>query len=111
MAAVPSQATEAEPVPVPVLKKRATRRKPGLLFPTMKVEIQTVSKGHKLPCCECSPERLPIERRLFVKYGSGRHQTSEVRCKVHGTEWLRHRGQEITRAIQYLSTGEGECRL
>ena len=87
----------------------ATRRKPGLWHSARKVEVEDVKPAHSKKCDVCGVQ--PTERRLVVTSGSGRHQTKTTLCIDCGVEWLKDRGEEVKRAVDFLKTGEGEIRL
>lgn len=85
-----------------------SKRKPGLWHGPRKVEVVTVKKAHRTDCvCGCRPEG----RRLEVTEGSGRHAKKLIFCINCGMAWIANRKVEADRAIEYLTTGEGEIRL
>lgn len=87
---------------------KGTRRKPGLWFSAMKVEVEEATTRQKKPCCDCGNK--PAFRRLVVVRGAGRHSTTEIRCIECGCNWLRLRELEARRAQAYILTGNGEIR-
>lgn len=88
---------------------RTARRKAGLLFPQLRVEVQAVKKAHKQVCLRCT-ER-PEVRRLHLVRGSGRHQQQAVYCVACGLKVLSTLETEVRRARRFLAVGKGEIRL
>ena len=89
-------------------KGRRSRRKPGLWFSAMRVEVEDVKPAHRKVCCECG--LLPLDRRLKIVRGSGRHAQTEIRCILCGLDWFQVKAEELGRAKVYLEFGEGEIR-
>lgn len=89
--------------------KKGTRRKPGLWFSKMKVEVQTITKRQRLPCFVCGV--IPQERRLFVHRGAGRHGWTEVYCIECGVQWFKNKEMEAKRGMYYLLDGTSSIRF
>lgn len=83
-------------------------RKDGLIFPTMKAEIETVRPGHKKGCYICG--RLPIGMRLVVTVGSARASETQVFCIEHANTWTNRRIKELHNTLHYLHAGAGCIR-
>ena len=89
--------------------KKGGRRKPGLWFSAMKIEVQDVKPTHKKKCSQC--DSTPVFRRLMVTKGAGRHATTDALCTKCGQDFLLQKQEESSRAILYLegtlADGEG----
>jgi len=85
-----------------------SRRKPGLWFRSISIEVENVTPAQKKLCAVCNC--LPQERRLVVDAGAGRRITTTVYCMEDGRAYLHRMSVEAERAKAYLSTGEGEIR-
>ena len=94
----PTKRTPAPP------KKKEREWKPrnlGLLFGSMRVEVEDVKTSHKKVCDACG--QLPEHRRLVVKKGSGRATTQEVYCKGHARIFLSCLKMEVQRAERRIA--------
>jgi RNase P subunit RPR2 len=76
------------------------KRKPGLWFNTTKIEVEDVRKAHRKVCASCSD--LPLERRLKIVTGAGRHATTAIFCISCGVVYLSSFNLEGERALAYL---------
>jgi len=70
--------------------------------------VQAVKPSMRLMCSACGDP--PQVRRLLVREGVGRGQTSSVHCEACGDRWIEERLREAQRARVYLRTGEGSIR-
>ena len=84
------------------------KRKPGLMHSLRKVDIEEVTVRHRKKCCVC--DGVPETRRIQVRAGSGRAQKVTIYCQDCGRDWLLERRAEISRALHYLKTGQGNIR-
>ena len=82
-------------------KRRGRIQKPGLWFSQTRAEVQDVTARMKKPCDHC--ERKPVERRLKLTHGSGRHATSTVLCQNCGVPWIEDFEVLAVRASRYLN--------
>lgn len=83
-------------------------RKPGLWLPTVKVEVQTVTARHRKPCTVCGS---PITgRRLMVRSGSGRSQTTALVCRACCPAWVDRREEELKRLLKCMAGADVSIR-
>lgn len=90
------------------MAKRDRRKKPGLMFKALSIEIETVTNRMKKPCDECGALLKTGGRRVKLAIGTGRYAKNAVLCSDHGYALIKRLRQKCEVAMAFIGDKDAE---